>query len=40
MKLNTQKLKKLNEPIAIIKAGHSNGVHKIHPGEFSAGINE
>ena len=30
-----EKLKKLNEPIAKIKARHSNGAHKIHPDEFS-----
>lgn len=35
VKLNTEKLKKLNEPIAKIKARHSNGAHKIHPDEFS-----
>lgn len=34
-KLNTEKLKKLNEPIAIVKAKHSNVAHKIHPDEFS-----
>ena len=35
VKLNTEKLKTLNEPIARIKARHSNGADKLHPDEFS-----
>ena len=35
VKLNMEKLKKLNEPIPKTKARHANGAHKIHPDEFS-----
>jgi len=35
VKLNTEKLKKLNEPIARIKARHSNGADKFNPDELS-----
>ena len=34
-KLNAEKLKQLNEPIATINTRHSKGAHKIHPHEFS-----